>query len=168
MGVDKFAMVINGQPQWKFMVDELSEFFDEVHISCRQDQAAHFNGHPVVMDEVEDIGPMGAIYSSFRQISGSNNIFFIACDLPGFDVSIAKNLHAHLLDKYDVVAAMNPESGSKEPLVAFWNRSALPMIEQFIEQENYALFKCMNQLRTKAIMVSDSLFLRNVNSPSDL
>jgi len=179
MGVDKFAMKNKDQPQWKFMVEELSKFFNEVYISCRQDQSAHFAGYPLIIDEKENIGPMGAIYSSFRSRNYQNcsppldqnesheNLFFVACDLPNFDVSIAKQLQAQLSNEHDVVAAFNPKRGSAEPLVAYWNRSVLPIIEHFITQKNYALFMCMKQLRTTAIEVSDSFSLRNVNSPLD-
>ena len=163
MGRDKFAMEINGRPQWKFMVDELSTFFDQVFISCRQDQAAHFEGHSLIFDEVNDIGPMGAIHSAFQKLTQTNSIFFVACDMPLFKCSLSVKLYDQLSDDYDVISAWNTRRGSAEPLVAFWNRSAIPRINTFMAEQNYALFKCMAQLRVKTIEIKESEQLRNVN-----
>lgn len=153
----------NGRPQWEFMLKELSSLFDEVHISCRRDQAHHFEGQRLIFDELVDIGPMGAIYAAFRQLEGTSPLFFIACDLPYFNIGLPAKLHSELSTDHDVIAAYNPERGLAEPLVAFWNPRTLPRIEQFIADENYALFKCMAQLRVKTIEIKESEQLRNVN-----
>jgi len=168
MGVDKFAMRIEGRTMWERMMEELSSYFDEVHIACRPDQVEHFSGQRLIIDEHLDIGPMGAIHASLRNLQREDHIFFIACDLPDFKVSVAQVLHAHLSPDYDVVAAFNTERESAEPLVAFWSMTALPLIEEFISKENYALFKCMSQLQVKEVSIKDSSTLRNVNRPSDL
>jgi len=172
MGEDKFAMNVNGQPQWKFMLEQLNSFFDEVYIACRRDQQEHFKGQKLIFDELENIGPMGAIYSSFRlfesRYSTFESSFFVACDMPKFDIRLSAKLHAERSPGYDVVAAWNPERKSAEPLAAFWNRSALPQIEEFISRENYALFKCMSQPKVKTVEIEDSNMLQNINSPSDL
>ncbi len=172
MGTDKFALEINGQPQWKFMLEQLNHFFEEVFISCRKDQESHFKGQQLIFDEHEDIGPMGAIFSSFRALESRyptlSSSFFIACDMPAFDVRLSAKLHTAISPAYDVVAAWNTERKSAEPLAAFWNKSSLPSIEEFISQQNYALFKCMSQLRVKTVEIEDSTTLRNVNSLKDL
>ncbi|MFK8057968.1 MAG: molybdenum cofactor guanylyltransferase [Saprospiraceae bacterium] len=168
MGSDKFAMDINGRPQWEFMLGELKSFFDEVHIACRRDQAHHFAEQRLIFDELADIGPMGAIHAAFRQLGSTSPLFFIACDLPNFNSGLSAKLHSELSAEYDVVAAYNAERESPEPLVAFWSPSALPLIEKFIARENYALFKCMSQLKVKSVEIKDSTSLRNVNSLQDL
>jgi len=168
MGKDKFSMNINGEQQWEFMVAELETFFDAVYISCRPDQARHFEGQSLILDEHADLGPMGALYSTFRKLQDISPIFFVACDLPNFSSSLSAKLHTRLTSGYDVVAAKDPARESAEPLVAFWNRSAAAMIEQCIAQGNYALYKCMQQLRVKEVKISTSEVLLNVNRPSDL
>lgn len=168
MGADKFLMELNGKPQWEFMVEQLNLFFDEVFIACRRDQAHYFEGQQLIFDELEDIGPMGALYSTFQNLEGVSPIFFVACDLPYFSSSLSAKLHSELSNDYDIVAAYNPKRKSTEPLVAYWSRSAFPLINQFIANENYALFKCMSQLSVKAVDVADQHALRNVNTPSDL
>lgn len=180
MGKDKFLMDFNGQPQWEFMVQQLNSFFDEVFISCRADQAKHFEGQKVILDEVENIGPMGAIYSSFRShtlrdcslrselFNSKDFIFFVACDLPNFDISLSAKLHKQLSPNFDVVAAFNQVRDSAEPLVAFWNRSAITLIEKCIAEKNYALFRCMSKLRVHTVEITDASLLLNVNSPNEL
>jgi len=168
MGADKFLMDFNGKPQWEFMLEQLNSFFDEVLISCRPDQTKHFEGQKLILDELEDIGPIGAICSSFRKNPTHDYIFFVACDLPNFDISLSAKLHKQRSPNYDVVAAFNPVRKTAEPLVAFWNRSALPLIEKCIEEKNYALFRCMSKLRVNTVEVEDASLLLNVNSPNEL
>lgn len=168
MGSDKFLLKINGKPQWEFMVDELNIFFDKVYISCRPDQAKYFEGQLLIIDKLENIGPMGAIHAAFHQLKNEDSLFFVACDLPNFTSSLSAKLYTQLSSEYDVVAALNPSRNSAEPLVAFWSKSALPAINQFIAEKNYALFKCMSKLRVKAIPIDDGKLLNNVNSPHDL
>lgn len=168
MGKDKFLIDFNGQPQWEFMVEQLNSFFDEVFISCRADQAKYFEGQKLILDEVENIGPMGAMYSSFRKNPTHDCIFFVACDLPNFDISLSAKLHKQLSTNYDVVAAFNPVRKTAEPLFAFWNRSAIPLIEKCIAEKNYALFKCLSKLRVHTVEIEDASVLLNVNSPKEL
>lgn len=167
MGTDKFLLELNGQPQWSFMLSELQSFFDEVYISCREDQKHHFPHCKLVTDQMEDIGPMGGIFSAFQQIENTENIFFVGCDLPNFNVQIAERLYASMNDNVDVCAAQSETKDSPEPLVAIWNKRVLPVLASRIKLGDYALFKCMKEFNVQTVSVSGDL-LKNVNSKEDL
>lgn len=167
MGSDKFLLEMNGMPQWQFMVEELSIYFDSVFISCRVEQTHHFPQQKLVLDPAKSIGPMGGIVQAFHEFEEATSLFFVGCDLPNFKVEIAMQLFNSNEPNIDVCAAKSDRKGFAEPLVAIWNRSALPTMEQRISSGDYALYKCMSQLRLKTVSTPDRL-LKNVNRPTDL
>jgi len=167
MGFDKHDLKVNSKSQWRFMLDELSLFFDEVYISCRPDQQELFKGERLILDTAGDIGPMGALYSSFQTVN-ADQIFFVACDLPHFRISLAEQLYTKLDVSCDVCAAQSAHKSYPEPLVAIWNRSVLPHLTQCKQEGNYALYRCMKALSVQSLPVKDDRMIQNVNRPEDL
>lgn len=167
MGSDKFLLEPNGKPQWDFMLNELQKFFSAVYISCRPDQTHHFPNQKLVKDQIDDIGPMSAIYSAFKQIENAENIFFVGCDLPNFKIEIAEKLYSEMNDTADVCAAQSKSKDYPEPLVAIWNKRVFPNLESRIEANDYALFRCMKGLTVSTVSIPDVL-LKNVNRKEDL
>lgn len=81
MGQDKAQLLLNGQPFWKRIAQELSAC-GKVYLSVSQtcDEKA-LEGYPIIRDVVPDCGVMGGLYSAFQTIE-EDLLFACACDMP--------------------------------------------------------------------------------------
>ena len=81
MGQDKAQLLLNGQPFWKRIAQELSAC-GKVYLSVNQTRDGKaLEGYPIIRDVVPDCGVMGGLYSAFRAIE-EDLIFVCACDMP--------------------------------------------------------------------------------------
>ena len=81
MGQDKAQLLLNGQPFWKRIAQELSAC-GRLYLSVSQtcDEKA-LEGYPIIRDVVPDCGVMGGLYSAFQAIE-EDLLFACACDMP--------------------------------------------------------------------------------------
>ena len=191
MGQDKAEMKM--QAGGKRMADRLLDTFagcDEILLSVRDekqlsDLGVLTDGNPVkarrtilrVTDPVRDAGPLAGIVASLRACR-EDWLFVTAVDMPYMDRKFAEDLLAAsgkqadaCLSSADAIVPVRPD-GHVQPLSAFYNKSALPVLETCLAGEIRSLWKCLQKIRTVRVPVSlipdSERKLVNLNRPEDL
>lgn len=168
MGKDKGLILYRGKPLVSYILTVLSMHADAVYISTDNNEYRIF-GYPLIADQIPGIGPIGGIYSSFKQVSADGYIFS-ACDIP----ELAQDIILQMIkasEKVDIVF-LKPSSGKPQPLPLFLGQKTFPLIQQMVDEQKYKL----QDIITEAIQIggfklnqiSLSEELKNINSPSDL
>ena len=178
MGQDKVDIAYHGLPQWQYLRQLLSKNGLEVFISCRREQAVHFEGLPVVTDTFTGLGPLGAILSAFRHDPDAAWLV-LACDLPLFDEQTLRYLLDHRNPAAPATAfrqapalpgykdAAPGESGFPEPLVAVWEPKIYARMLQFLAQGANCPRKVLINSATHLLDAPHPEALLNVNTPEE-
>ncbi len=134
MGFDKGAIDWHGKEQRYRVADMLSNFCDEVFISCREDQSQQLNNqYPAIKDTFTGLGPYGGILSAFRE-QPDRAWLVVACDLP----LLSERTLQHLTDNRNVAtiatAYQSPHDRFPEPLITIWEPKSYPTLLAFLAQ----------------------------------
>lgn len=119
----------------------------------------------MVKDEIENIGPIGGLYSALKKSQTKVNII-IACDTP----KIPSELYEKLILKskgYDAVIPVH-EDGTYEPMVALYSKKILKIIEKQIANKDYKMQNLIAKLKICKYKLTHSKPFMNMNTPTDL
>lgn len=163
MGADKGEIVWHGVPQREYAARLLSEFCEEVYLSCRPDQAADMAPHPVITDTFTGLGPYGAILSAFRHDPDAAWLV-LACDLPLFDREAVRELVSVRSVKSAATAPRLDSASFPEPLVAIWEPKSYPLLLSFLAQGVSCPRKVLINTDTYLVNASRPETLSNINS----
>ena len=174
MGRDKSQIDYHGKPQWQFMVDVLRGLGLKVFISCREEQAAQFNGENLIFDSFTGLGPFGAIASAFRE-NPNTAWLVVACDLPLLNENTLKTLIENrkpsaIATTYRSPAPPTPQGGERfpEPLITIWEPKSYAILLQFLAQGVSCPRKVLINSDTHIIDPSVPEALMNVNTPEEM
>ncbi|QSE96006.1 molybdenum cofactor guanylyltransferase [Fulvivirga lutea] len=128
MGEDKAFLKIYNKPLFEIAHDLLTEFCDQVYISCHEDQGKmipkNFN---LIVDSESFNGPISGIRQAFaKEIT---NWLILPCDMP----FLTKNSIEKLLmdtNKNDVVCASDA-SGQINPLVGLYKSTCSEKLKKY-------------------------------------
>jgi len=170
MGTEKGMLKFGGKHLIEHAIAVLEKLCDQIIISENSD-TYDFLGYPVYSDIIPNSGPMGGIYTGLMNSETELNLI-LSCDMP----FISEELLNHLIDHNEGFDAVVPWHGSHkfEPLCALYNKSSLPILEQFIQNNNYKILDAFFELRTNKLLMSDELgfykshLFDNLNSKEDL
>ena len=130
------------------------------------------DGVEVVQDEIPGQGPLRALASGLRLLSGRvEAVYASSCDVPLLKPEIVSYL-ANLLDDFEAVA---PEEGDRRhPLAAVYRVSVWPKAEGLLNEGHLRLGMLLDLCRTRGVPVHELRSvdatlqsLRNVNTPED-
>ncbi|MFT5128273.1 MAG: molybdopterin-guanine dinucleotide biosynthesis protein A [Rhodothermales bacterium] len=168
MGEDKGALEIHGKSQIQHSFDLLSPLCDEVHVSCRAEQAddPEKRDLPLLPDAILNAGPLGGIITALR--SSHAAWLVLGCDLP----LVTEHTLAELVAARDPLrfasSFASSYDGFPEPVCAIYEPKALHRLLHFYAQgyscPRKALINSRIALRTP--QVRDAL--NNVNTPEEL
>ena len=114
---------------------------------------------PVVDDRSEIRAAMVGLAAGLRAAK-TDLCLVLPVDLPHMTPDALRLL----ADGAGNVDAAVPQTG---PLPGVYRRSILPVVDQRIEAQDFALHRLLGELQTRVVELDESL-LRNVNEPSDL
>ena len=117
---------------------------------------------PVIVithDEVPGLGPIGGLLTALRQ-AATPALFLVACDMPFLEAGLIRQM-ASELPGYDAVAFPD------EPLHAAYATGILPVVEQQIAAQDYAMRRLLAKLRVKLLTTPRPQSLTNVNTPQE-
>ncbi|MFB2876488.1 molybdenum cofactor guanylyltransferase [Floridanema aerugineum] len=115
-------------------------------------------------------GPLLGLAEGLEKIS-SEWVLLLGCDLPLLQSKILQNWMENLTQIPDEILAVVPHQQARwEPLCAFYRRSALPNLQEFIQQGGNSFQKWLAQTKVATIPVSQACqeMLWNCNTPIDL
>lgn len=167
MGTDKAFLVFRDKPMLQHMLDFLTPFCKEVIISGNNSEFAPFNVK-VIPDQFANCGPLGGLFTALSYSDTDWNI------ITGVDTPLLENELIHLLvsNLGNADCIVPSHQLGVEPLVAFYHRNSLSIIEESIKAGDYKLNNLLSKLKTQYVDCNNliekypGLFL-NVNRPED-
>lgn len=163
MGQNKALIQYNGVRLIDNAIKMLINFTDIVLVSSNEE--LKYIQYPIIEDEFDNLGPIGGLYSCLLASKTDCNLV-IPCDVPNISVNLYRELLGDC-EKYDAVIPVLPD-GKYEPLVACYNKSILPLIEDAIRAIDYKMVNLINRANVKFVRVDDTKQFKNINTPDDL
>ena len=136
MGRDKAFLKLGGQTLLGRQIDAFAAAgADDILISGRRDADYSAFGHRVLYDQFSNAGPLAGIHTAMKN-SNRPLMFVLAVDMPEMNAMFLRSLLLASAGEKGVV----PRVGERvEPLAAIYPRAAMPIIEQMISQQNFAV-----------------------------
>ena len=148
-GRDKSLLELNGRRIVEMTVDLCRDTFDDILIVSNDKKNKKFGipGVPELKDIYKGAGPMGGMHVAFLNVRTSA-VFFVACDMPYFNVELAKML-VEQLDEYD---ACVPRMGGKvEPLFAVYRMSVFQRLVFALDDGRRSLHDFIEEVNTNIV-----------------
>jgi molybdopterin-guanine dinucleotide biosynthesis protein A len=126
MGVDKAFMKVAGTPLIEHVLRAIRPVVRHIIIVTNSPERYHAYNVKVVVDRVEQRGPLMGIYSGICSSESEYNVV-VACDMPFLNAGLLSYM-MELAPGYDAVV---PAVGKLiEPLHAVYSKNVLPVIEE--------------------------------------
>lgn len=114
-------------------------------------------------DAVRRCGPLGGIITGFRR-SRADALLFLACDMPFITPALLQRV---LNASHDGVRSVFASTREGEGFPFLLPRSALPIVEQQVEREEFSLRKLARSIGSGQLRVSPRAVI-NINTPEEL
>lgn len=188
-GGNKAFLQLGPETMLERMVSRLSDLFSEIIVVAQNGNVLQREKIRVVSDIYPGFGPLSGLHAGLCASSDTYNLV-LACDLPLIRAQVVKLLlsradelqmqlqtcakMANYMQNATIDAIVPAVNGEIEPLVAIYNQSVLPVVENFIQTGKYKLRDIFRELQVdyvpeEAIRACDprlESFL-NVNTPED-
>ena len=169
MGQDKGLLEWHGKPQREYLVELLESAGLETYVSCRPDQVSDLSRFKLVVDRVEDQGPLGAIHSAFLQ-DPTSAWLVVACDMPLVNMETLVFLAQHRRPDFSATAFRAPAftDGSPDPLFAIWEPAIAELVTQRLNENLRCARKTLLAAGVYLLEAPNPRILSNVNTPEQL
>lgn len=168
MGQDKAYLDYCGAPFWKQITDEMHKC-GKTYLSINSTSTIPDTIHSIIIDECEEIGPMGGIYSSLNSIKESI-AFFAPCDIPTVTADFIQAVMDQYEEKYDGVVVAS-KTGKCYPTIGVYSKKILRQIRMQMEHKDYRLMNLIQSCNVKVVSEQElqvgSFELMNLNTPEE-
>lgn len=167
MGTDKALLEIHNKRLLQHAIDFCSPFCSRLLISSNHKEHDKF-GPDRIPDDIINCGPLGGIYSCLKKSETDWN-FVLSVDAVFVEPELIQEM-IQVMDNFSAVVSFH--SKGKEPLVAFYNKKAIDIIEKQIEKKNYRITDLLELLETKWVDAQEWVdknprIFHNINRPED-
>jgi molybdopterin-guanine dinucleotide biosynthesis protein A len=169
MGTEKGLSMLKQKPLISYAIKTLKPVCNPIIIAANTPNYKQF-GHPVVLDIVKNVGPLGGILSGLHASNTADNIV-LTCDMPLISADLIRYI---LSEKENYKAVVPVFHNLVEPLCAFYHQSVITQIHELIKNKIYKMQEVVTYFDTKFVTIEPDLpFYRkdlfvNINSPADL
>ena len=168
MNQDKGLIEYYGIPQREYAASLLSNYCDEVFISCRPDQVEGINGsYEALPDTFDGLGPFGGIVSALRHDPNAAWLA-IACDLPYLDRTSLDYLTKNRNTSKVATCFWDSDHKFPEPLITIWEPKAYSEMLYFLSMGHSCPRKVLINSNVHVMEAPDSHALTNVNNPEEM
>lgn len=167
--MDKSKIIYHGQQQRYYLYNMLSQFCNEVFISCNTEQAEFIStDYKFIVDEkaYADVGPAVALLSAVSHFPERNWIV-IGCDYPFISTKILEDFISTLKEKTIAAAFYNPPKKVYEPLLGYYSAGIIPQMINILEGEDYSLQHFLKIVNANK-HVTDKEEIKNINTPDEM
>lgn len=170
MGTNKALIAWDGLPLIAHVSRTMQHVFKRVLIVADDAEPYRFLRLPVYPDIFKDSGPLGGIHAGFVH-SGAKSIFVAACDTPFISRALIEYIIHYPSGASVKVAQMD---GVVHPLCGWYDRSAMPYLQQALEANQLQLKKVLYHLKAAEVPITNELpfyhplLLKNFNTPADV
>ena len=165
----KSRVTIDGKSIISRIIDTLSGIFQDIYIITNYpDVFSEFSSCIFLNDEIPGHGPMSGIHAALKA-GKTDSIFVFAGDMPLLSRElILKQIEFYENNPCDVLLPMT--GGFREPLHAIYNRSVLPVLEVFLNENRNAINEFLRNVNTVDFLPGDDFTtaFTNINYPSDI
>ncbi len=166
MGQDKGLMLLDNQPIVIKTAQVLQSVFDKVVIVSNQ-SSYHTLGYGVISDIIQEIGPMGGLYSALHHAQ-NENVFITACDMPFITDDSIYYLLSHWTEG-SIIATIN---GRLQPLFGIYDKSIIPMIKHSMASNNFKMQDLISKIPHQTLELTtmkgfEAQQLSNLNTMED-
>ncbi|PIO47772.1 MAG: molybdenum cofactor guanylyltransferase [[Chlorobium] sp. 445] len=167
MGRDKGALTYHGVSQRVFAARLLSEFCQEVFVSCRAEQVQTLEPElqPLV-DAFHDLGPTGGILTALH-FKPDCAWLVVACDLPFLSSDALQALIAARDPSKMATAYQNPDNHLPEPLIAIYEPKSREGLLAAVRQGKNCPRKFLLSTDCKLLMPQKRETVANINTPQE-
>lgn len=138
MGSDKALLKIGNHTFVEEIYDKLREVFQTVILSVsKKGKYGDLNMDVLEVEDIyKDIGPIGGLYSVFKQTE-FDGVFVVGVDTPFISTKAMLKI-LELGIGYDI-CMVEKKDGKLEPLFAYYGKSCLPHIESLIASNSHKM-----------------------------
>ena len=164
MGTDKALLKYQGKTFVENLYDNLKGICSEVIISSNNPDIK-IEGAKTVADEIQDIGPMGGLYTCLKQSKTNFNIV-VSVDTPFVSAELLTEIYEQS-QNYDI--SIIEHNKKIHPLIGVYHKNILKILESEIKAEKYKVIKFLEKTKHQVISVDNSYKdeLLNINNPGD-
>lgn len=165
MGRDKSLLDVGGVPLIQRIAGQLTPRFDEVVVSAAIPGVYDFLGLPVVVDSVDDQGPLFALVELLG-MARHDRLLIVSCDIPDVPMEFVTKMLTLAEPGTDAVVPVNHE-GILEPLLAVYRRSFLSVAQPAVDRGERALPMVYPDARLATPALPKKIRLHNLNTPEE-
>ena len=153
LGYPKYLLEFNGVTLIEILIRRLGSLFDQ--ITAVTDREELFDGLPVKLTGDLLTGyeksPLRGIHAGLS-VSGLPFQFVVACDMPFINLDLIRYM-ANFASQYDAVVPFT--DNCFQPLHAFYHRSSLGSMENFIEQGQRKIIDYYDKIKMRTVGYSE-------------
>jgi len=166
MGRDKGFVKYNNKPFIQHIIHALQPLVDEIIIVSNNPDYDVFKLKRID-DIIKDAGPLAGIYTGLYHSKTEKNLV-LSCDIPLINQGVLEQLISQSNEEIDVI--QTESQGKTMPLIALYNKRCTSTCLALLESGERRLRFLINQLKSKTIVLDDTLekHTANINSQSDL
>lgn len=165
MGADKGTLRYKESSFIGHITEKLRSITDNVFIVS--DNVKHnLTGIPRLSDRVNDIGPIGGIYTALTHSTSERNII-VSCDAP----LISTELLDFIIQEHNKAnATVISSQGAIHPLIGIYSKRCLSTVKMAIDSGNYKLMFLLDNLKATIIPIDNQGWFtkdltKNINTP---
>lgn len=166
MGSDKSLVDFHGKSQREYLFELLSDYCDEVFLSCNPSQQIPSKFNPLP-DAFELKSPLNGILTAFTHNHGTAWLC-LPVDMPNINARIIEHLLANRNPEKVATCYFDSEGQFPEPLFAVWEEKAYPLLMKYYEGGKYTPRGFLMSHDVNMLKSPDSKMHLNVNSPEEL
>lgn len=169
MGGKNKALLQLEQQTFLSRLEEALSGFDEKLISLQDTSWLKESTCSPVLDQVTDRSPLEGLRCALS-VCRSDALLVVACDMPLFSSSLAKEL-IRVSEGYEAVVCRD-HAGKLHPLCGIYSKQCLPVIASLIARGDYRVINIMKMVPSRVFSLDASEFsdmlLSNINTPEAL
>ncbi len=149
MGTDKSVLKINNKTLTELAYENIKPFVHQCLI-VSNNPINTVGNCKTIKDEIENIGPLGGIYTGLLHSEFENNLI-ISCDTP----FIGQEFFATVISEFSGQDAVIGKNGANiEPLIGLYSKHALGSIIFQSENKQFKMQNLLNLLNVKYVDVN--------------
>lgn len=164
MGTPKHALIYHEKPQFAHLYALLQPFCDAVWLSGKPTQADFVQNLPFLADAFDNIGAMGGVLTAFQHAPDTTWLV-VGCDFPFVDAETISFLIKN--QNHSKNATLFEECSFLQPLLAIYEPSIFPFLQNAIYEKSYSLRILLESLPIQRLHSPNEQWLMNANTPSE-
>ncbi len=146
MGFDKQYLQVKNSYLLCYHQRQLAEVFNQIIVVTNTPELYANTPFVMVRDEITHKGPLGGIHIGLKT-ARSRQVYLLACDMPNIHLGYIRFMQQRLSNTR-AKACITRFGDWIEPFNAFYSRSIIPKIEDYLGRGHHSLFQFLKELDT--------------------